>query len=341
MSTRGLDVTEVVPGIHRIASPLGERPMAQWLCVGSERILLVDSGVAGTPAAAIVPALAGLGLTPADLTDVVISHADVDHYGGDAELRALAPAARFVAHPADRPQIESFAAITAARYGWYRDYELDYPPQTWEWLRDAAGADAPLDGDVAPGADEAASPAFDLGGGMALELLHLPGHSAGHLGLLHRASATAIVLDAVMGDGFRSYDGALVSPTPYGDLAAYRGSIATLRALAPARLGTAHFPLLRGDEVAAFLDLSERWVDALDAAVLAALGGARDEAHGRGATDRARSLAELLQACDAAVGPYPEATVELARCIGAHLDAHVAAGRVVRLDGSPPRWALA
>lgn len=336
MSARGLEVAEVVPGIHRIASPLGERPMAQWLCTGGERTLLIDSGIAGTPAAAIVPALAGLGLTPADVTDVLISHADVDHYGGDAELRALAPAARFLAHPADRPQIEAFAVIAAERYGWYRDHALDYPPQTWAWLRDAAGADAPLDGDLAPGTDETAAPAFDLGGGTALELLHLPGHSAGHLGVLHRASATAIVLDAVMGDGFRSYDGALVSPTPYGDLAAYRGSIATLRALAPERLGTAHFPLYEGDEVTAFLDLTERWVDALDAAVLGALGDARGDG-----SDRSRSLAELLPLCDAAVGPYPEATVELARCIGAHLDAHVAAGRVVRRGGAPPRWALA
>lgn len=328
----GTDLAEIAPGLYRIASPLGERPVAQWLAVGSERTLLVDTGIAGTVTSAIAPALAELGLAPAGLTDVLISHADVDHYGGDAELRALAPAARFVAHPVDRPQIESFAAISAARYGWYRAHALDYPPATWEWLRTAAGADTPLDGAVTPGT---AGADFDLGGGMALELLHLPGHSAGHLGLLHRSSGTAIVLDAIMGDGFRSYAGELVSPTPYGDLAAYRTSIAAVRALAPTRLGTAHFAVHEGAEVGAFLDLTERFVAALDAAVLAALRGSAAPL----------SLAALLPLCDAAVGPFPEATVELARCIGAHLDAQVAAGRAVVVTGdgpsAPPRWAPA
>jgi glyoxylase-like metal-dependent hydrolase (beta-lactamase superfamily II) len=337
-----MNVTEVAPGIHRIASPLGERPMAQWLLRGSERTLLVDTGIAGSVRDTVVPALAQLGLSPGDVTDVLISHADVDHYGGDGELRALAPRARFVAHPADRAQIESFAEIARARYGWYRAHGLDYPEQTWAWLRDAAGPDTPLDGEIAPETD----PQLDLGGGMGLELLHLPGHSAGHLGLLHRDSGTAIVLDAVMGDGFRSFGGALVSPTPYGDLAAYRGSIAALRALAPQRLGTAHFPLLEGEEVGAFLDLTERFVERLDEAILAALAEAGRDAGGQagaGVVPRgALALRDLLPRCDAAVGPFPQATVELARCIAAHLDAHVAAGRVRAVaSGDVPRWAAA
>ena len=33
-----------------------------------------------------VEALAELGRTPAEITDVVISHADVDHYGGNSEV---------------------------------------------------------------------------------------------------------------------------------------------------------------------------------------------------------------------------------------------------------------
>ena len=40
---------EILPGIHRIESDLGERFMCQYLLLGEERTLLVDTGLAGTP----------------------------------------------------------------------------------------------------------------------------------------------------------------------------------------------------------------------------------------------------------------------------------------------------
>lgn len=315
------ELHEVVPGIHRIASPLGDRPMAQWLAVGSRGALLVDTGVAGTVRDAILPALAALDLSPADLTEVVVSHADVDHHGGDAELRAHAPGARLRAHAADRPLIESFDAIAAERYGWYRRHGLDYPPETWAWLREAAGADTPLDGELADG------DRIDLGG-LVLEALHLPGHSPGHLGLWHEASGTAMVLDAAMGDGFTTYSGTRVGPPPYGDVAAYLATLARLRALRPARLGTSHFPLLEDDEAGAFLDRSTDFVAQLDAALLGAL------------TRAPQTLAELLPVCDAEIGPFPAMGIELARSIGAHLEQLERAGSVERVEraGSPPAW---
>ncbi len=79
------------------------------------------------------------------LVEVIDSHADVDHYGGNAEARALFPDARLRAHPLDRPLIESWRRIAAERYGWYRAYGLDYPPASWEWLERAAGPDVALD----------------------------------------------------------------------------------------------------------------------------------------------------------------------------------------------------
>ena len=70
---------------------LRPRRFAQWFVVGDDRVLLVDSGVDGTIAEHVVPALGELGLEPEAITDVVISHADVDHYGGNGELRRVAP----------------------------------------------------------------------------------------------------------------------------------------------------------------------------------------------------------------------------------------------------------
>src|SRR5205814_2108185 len=128
------------------------------------------------PSDDLAPALRELGLAPERLTDVAITHADVDHYGGDAEIRALAPGARLRAHALDRPLIERWEAIARDRYGWYRGHGLDYDRATWDWLAEAAGPDTPLDGELAAGER------IDLGG-LALEVLHLPGHSLGHVGL--------------------------------------------------------------------------------------------------------------------------------------------------------------
>src|SRR4051812_46178649 len=104
--------------IARFESQLGSRRLAQWLISGREGFLLVDTGVVGTVAGPVAAGLGELGLGFDRLVEVVITHADVDHYGGNAELRQLAPAARIRTHPLDRAAIERFATIAAERYGW-------------------------------------------------------------------------------------------------------------------------------------------------------------------------------------------------------------------------------
>jgi glyoxylase-like metal-dependent hydrolase (beta-lactamase superfamily II) len=316
-----LSVEEVQPRIYRIPSILGPRRFAQWLVVGDERLLLVDSGIDGTIAEHVVPALAELGRRPDEITDVVISHADVDHYGGDGELRQVAPRAVIRASAHDRGWLESWAAIARERYGWYRGHGLDYDEATWAWLESAAGPDTPIDGTVAGG------DVLDLGGAQ-VEILALPGHSPGHLGVLHRESATAIVMDAVLGRGLYTTDDELISPPPYGSVPDYRATIATLRALEPARLGTSHYPPIEGDAaVAAFLDETESFVDDLDACVRYELG------------PQPRPLAEYWRAADAAVGPFREMTVELARSVEAHLALAVTEGRARESQaGGLPAW---
>jgi beta-lactamase superfamily II metal-dependent hydrolase len=59
---------EILPGIHRIESDLGE-----------QRTVLVDTGLAGTPEEVIVPYLEEIGLGVVD--EVIASHADVAHLG--------------------------------------------------------------------------------------------------------------------------------------------------------------------------------------------------------------------------------------------------------------------
>ena len=319
-----MSIEEVQPRIYRIPSILGRRRFAQWLVVGDERLLLVDSGVDGTIAEHVTPALAELGRSSADLTDVVISHADVDHYGGNSELRRAAPQARLCSSAADRPWIESWPEISRDRYGWYRNHGLDYDDAAWEWLRNAAGPDTPLDGTVSEGEQ------LDLGG-IAVEMIALPGHSPGHLGVLHRESGTAIVMDAVLERGLYTTEDELISPPPYASVPAYRATIERLRELDPARLGTSHYSPIEGDEaVSAFLDGSESFVAELDAAVCGELGA------------EPQPLEHYWRAADDALGPFVEMAVELARSVGAHLDNAVEEGRAERTEhDGRTAWAAA
>ena len=51
------------------------------------------------------------------------------------------------------------------------------------------------------------------------------------------------------------------------------------------------------------------------------------------------TVAALLPRCDAALGPYEELTLELARPIGAALEEREARNEVARQDADVPTWA--
>ena len=62
------------------------------------------------------PALGALGLEPADLRHVVITHSDVDHSGGLGALLEAAPAATAIAHRLDVPWIDDVELLIDRRY---------------------------------------------------------------------------------------------------------------------------------------------------------------------------------------------------------------------------------
>jgi glyoxylase-like metal-dependent hydrolase (beta-lactamase superfamily II) len=312
-----LIVMEVAPGIHRIESVLGPRPFSQYLVLG-ERSLLVDTGVADTPADVILPFLEGRQ------PDIVLnSHADVDHFGGNAAIRAAAPRALFLAHQLDVPWIESAEAILRERYGWYEAHGLGYPPEVFTWLSEAMGPDSPVDVRLSGGEH------IRLGPDLVVEVLHLPGHSPGHVGLWDPASRTAIVMDAVMGRGLLDMDGNVISPPPYFDVEGYLGSARTLSALRPKRLLTAHYDVMEGAEVERFLADTVAFVE--DAGRIAAT-----------AVEQAGelSLATLVERADPELGPFTAMANELGGTMRAHLRSLVREGRA-REDPSGTHWTTA
>jgi glyoxylase-like metal-dependent hydrolase (beta-lactamase superfamily II) len=298
---------EVSPGIHRIESDLGPRFMCQFLLSGDERSLLVDTGLADTPDAVIVPYLESIGMTGHDLSLVLVSHADVDHCGGNRAFQRRFGDVPFAAHPADHPWIASNAAMMDGNYLWYRDHGFGPEEDVAAWIREQLGGDSRVDDTVADGET------LRLGADLSVEVLHLPGHTAGHVGLWDAEHRVALIVDAVLERGVRDRAGTLLIPPRIYDVAGYRTSIARLRALEPELLLTAHFPVMRGVEVDAFLAGSLAFVDEVETAVA--------EAGARGLTE----LWDVTRDVDARLGPYPEFMIELAASVRYFLGAGVPA----------------
>jgi glyoxylase-like metal-dependent hydrolase (beta-lactamase superfamily II) len=291
---------EVAPGIHRIEGDLGERYVCQYLLVGAERTLLVDTGLRDMPAQVIAPYLATLDRSLADL-DVLISHADVDHCGGNRALRAAAPSARLLCGEPDRTWIESNAAMLAGNYRWYEAYGFGPSPDDVAFLERELGGDAPVDVGLRGGET------LRLGADWRVEVMALPGHTPGHLGLWDPRSGVAIVIDAVLADGVYDRAGNRLIPPRYYSAVGYEATIRRLRTLDPALLLTAHYDVMERDAAREFLDRSLAFVHAVGDAVDAAV------------RDGTTALWPLTQAVDAAVGPFSGPTHELAVSVRAHL----------------------
>lgn len=316
----GSRLTRVAPGIHRIESVLGPRPFAQYLVRG-EKTMLVDTGVVGTPAEVIFPYLASIDVDPADLDFVLVTHADVDHFGGNAAVREAAPGAVFCAHAADVPWVEDRERILRERYGWYAAENVDYAPEVKDWLRDALGPDVPID--LRLGGGEA----LRLGPDLVVEVLHLPGHSPGHVGLWEPSSGTAIITDATLGRGLLDMEDNVISPPPYFDVAAYEGTVRLLQELSPRLLLTAHYDVMEGEEADRFLQESADFVERARRAVSGAL-----KEHGE------LGLNGLLEATNPELGPFIVMENELAGTLRAHARELVAAGRAAEVSERPATW---
>jgi glyoxylase-like metal-dependent hydrolase (beta-lactamase superfamily II) len=140
-----------------------------------------------------------------------------------------------------------------------------------------------------------------------VEVLALPGHTPGHLGLWDPRSEAAIIIDAALADGVCDRAGHRLIPPRYYSAADYEATIRRVRALDPALLLTAHYPVMERDAARAFLDRSLAFVQAVRDAVRAGVAAGTTE------------LWPLTQAVDAQVGPFPSFTHELAASVRAHL----------------------
>ena len=287
---------EVAPGIHRIESPLGARFMAQYVLAGDARTVLVDTGMPDTPAGVLRPYLDSVGLGLEALDDVLISHADNDHVGGNRALRDLHPGAR-VRLPRARPALGRVerrprrGELPVARGVRVRRARRGGPRGAQGVVRrrraDRHGAARRRDDQArrrlagrgpAPARPHARAPR-DLGSAQ-------PGRDRDRRGARARHLRTR--RDVAADPAARSTTSTRIATT-----------IRRLRALEPDLLLTAHYPVMDAAAARDFLDRSLAFTDEVEAAVREELAAGT------------RGLWPLTQRLDERLGPYPEFPNEL------------------------------
>jgi glyoxylase-like metal-dependent hydrolase (beta-lactamase superfamily II) len=210
-----LAVVEAVPELHPEHATFEPFPVHAWLVRHPDGPVLVDTGVgAGHPlidewyrprVTPLADALAALGVDPADVAAVVLSHLHFDHCGQQAALSCPV-----------HVQAREHAAAAAPNY------------TVPEWAAIAPGRLRLADGDedLAPG----------------LRLLDTPGHTPGHQSVVVEGGGRRVVLAAQCAYRAAELRSGVPSASNATDLEAGRESLARIRALAPVTCHLSHDP---------------------------------------------------------------------------------------------------
>ena len=317
-------MSEILPNVHRVESIFGGRWLASYLFLG-ERTLIIDSGFAPTAKNVIIPYLRRCGLESGDLHWLVVTHASGDHFGGNGALKNYAPRLTIIAHEQDAGSIASHATFMAEHVEPFQPQGAPaVQPNDPEFLA-LHGPEVPIDW-VVQGGER-----LRLSAGWTVELLHLPGHTPGHLAVYDPLNRALFAGDALMGAGIPDTQGRLVMPPHYFDVDWYLASIERARLLGAQHLLATHYLPLSGAAAPAFLDASQAFVTRLEAVLLDVLQSA----------DKPLDLPALIVAVRDQIG-IPESDYQYRLVLQAHLMQLARRGRVGAVDQTGSmRWTVA
>jgi len=175
----GAPAVPLAPGVFRIPT-LGDYINSYIFVDDDGQVTLVDCGLKRAPRK-IVAALAHIGKTPSDVTRIVLTHAHLDHAGGANGMVGLGHADGVHIHADDASYIREGEAAPQDRSITSGRILGLIPGGNFE---PTAVAGELSDGDVIP-----------VAGGV--RVVHTPGHSPGHVSLLHESSGVLITGDAI------------------------------------------------------------------------------------------------------------------------------------------------
>ncbi|HUO37983.1 MAG TPA: MBL fold metallo-hydrolase, partial [Mycobacterium sp.] len=202
--------------------------------------MIVDTGIASSPAGGISPALKLLGRRIEDVRWILLTHGHIDHIGGAHALWELTGRrAKVVIHEADAPFLRSrrthVEEYLAARGRYIKDPD-------GEAKLTAAGL-AAISGEMEPDRVVRHGDELSLGPDVTVTVHSVPGHTAGSVAFVVEGQRDVFAGDAVQihgaANGFPSY----VDPD------AYRSSLLHLRDhVKPNRLFLGHAYRSQGAE---------------------------------------------------------------------------------------------
>ncbi len=315
-------ITALFEGAHLLHGVVGGRPLTLTLLAGSQRALLMDTGCAQDAEGLILPALAELGLEPRRLGFILNTHCDLDHIGGNWALKQAAPQALLCCGEADREQVESPEAIYARRYDAYRrDHGICYEGAVKDWILSSLGKAQPVDLTLRGGERLRLAPDWEV------EIAHLPGHSRGHLGVLDRKHRVLYAGDAIHGAVMLDLEGRPAMGPTYLYVDQYLDTIRFIENLDIDTYVGCHWPVKRGEQIAAFCAESRNYVEQAGQLILESLKTATG------------TLKELCLELGPRLGAWPAAVnIEHAYAFCGHLSCLEDQGRIERLDGHPARY---
>jgi glyoxylase-like metal-dependent hydrolase (beta-lactamase superfamily II) len=168
---------QLAPGVWRVATAPRDLVNTFVLVDDDGQVTLVDAGTKRAPKA-VMTGLEHIGVAPSDVTRILVTHAHPDHVGGLAGLRGRTGATVAV-HERDAAYVREGKGPV-----------LDRSTLGGRLMRRNRGsAPTPVDEQLVDGQ------LLDVAGG--LRVLHTPGHSPGHVSLLHEPSRVLITGDSI------------------------------------------------------------------------------------------------------------------------------------------------
>ena len=217
----------------------------------ADRPAVVDTGL-GTRYGAVLDALETVGIAPADLAVIALTHIHLDHAGGAGYLADACPNAEVYVHPVGAPHMIDPGALVEGTKRAVGD--------TWQYYSEPV----PIDEDRL--VEVVGGDAIDLGDHV-LDVYEAPGHAPHQVVFNDDADGTCFVADAA-GLCFPP-DGTVhpTSPPPNFDLAGCLSDVDLLRDLGPETLCYAHFGAVEtADRLAEYERVLVEWVEDIEAA---------------------------------------------------------------------------
>ena len=172
-----------LPGDHE-----GKTATRAFFVEGRGELALIDSGLhAGLPS--LQAGFSELGRLPADLDYLLLTHEHMDHVGNNGWLKENT-SCKILGHAAraDRVADNMLNAKTIV-HAFPEGEMFDLHTEYLDWMGPTEG---PIDAFLADG------DLVDLGGGVVLETVAVPGHSMAEIGFFERSTGAFIIADPLL-----------------------------------------------------------------------------------------------------------------------------------------------